>query len=166
DAGKGPEEAVADQSGSSWDNAITELSAALQWAQANKDGGLWDADQPLQLYVAGGEYKPGIHPSTNSPVTNEHATFLMVKNVQLYGGFPPSGNPTMADRDWKTHTTTLKGVMPNGNPVYHAVVSAGDVGKALIDGFTITGADAKGSVIIPVNGEDILSMRGGGMVNN
>ncbi|MFB2120622.1 MBG domain-containing protein [Parapedobacter sp. 2B3] len=165
DAGKGPEEAVSDQSGSSWANAIPELSAALQWAQANKNGGLWDAGQPLQLYVAEGEYRPGIHPTTNSPVTNEHATFLMVKDVQLYGGFPQSGDPTMDDRDWKTHTTTLKGVMPNGNPVYHAVVSAGDVGRALMDGFTITGAHAKSVGSITVNEETIDGLSGGGMIN-
>jgi len=142
--------------GSSWGNPAS-LATALQWAQANRGSNpvLWDANNPLKIYVAVGTYKPSVNPSTNGTVTGRNATFLMVKNVQLYGGFAGTEN-SLADRDLSitANVSILSGDIDNnddpdgtiqGDNAYHVVLSAGDVGKALLDGFTITGGNANGS---------------------
>ncbi|MFD1631534.1 choice-of-anchor Q domain-containing protein [Pseudopedobacter beijingensis] len=152
--------------GSSWSNA-TDLAIALQWAQTNKDNNLWNNNNPLKIYVAKGEYRPSIHPGTNNTAQGKYATFLMVKNVQLYGGFPNSGEPTIENRDWEIHKTILKGRTPNGSEAFHVIVSAGDVGTALVDGFTVTGGNANGSSAqeITVNDKKISAINGGGILN-
>src|SRR5690606_25931161 len=62
--------------GSSWANATSRMQEAI------------DLDGVSQVWVAAGQYavaKGGL---------------VMKNNVAIYGGFPDSGNPTMADRQW------------------------------------------------------------------
>src|SRR5690606_5077455 len=102
----------------------------------------WDAGNPLKIYVATGTYKPwykiAAEDEGGNPTTDRDNAFLLVPDVQLYGGFPKGGGD-IADRDWKTNITTLSGDIDGGNNAYHVVVSVGEVGTALLDGFTISG---------------------------
>src|SRR5690606_36200137 len=54
--------ATGNKSGNSWENAIPELADALRWAREqcgeNGSGAAWDAEHPLQTWVAAGTYKP------------------------------------------------------------------------------------------------------------
>ncbi len=147
----------ATDNGSSWSNPAN-LAKALQWAQANKDNNLWDASNPLKIYVAKGQYIPEINPETNSP-SAYFASFLMVRDVKIYGGFPDSGQPTIAGRDWEVNETILKG---NDNG-YSLVISAGFVGTALLDGFTIKNGKANGYLYRYINGAYIFGLFGGGI---
>ncbi|MFD1631135.1 T9SS type A sorting domain-containing protein [Pseudopedobacter beijingensis] len=160
--------------GSDWSNA-TSLAIALKWAQHNEGSLLWDAANPLKIYVAKGVYKPSVNPTSNTEdLGNPDVTFLLVKDVQVYGGFPDNGNPTFSDRNWATNETILSGdLLGNDGPnftndednVYHVVVSVDDVGTALLDGFTITGGKEETIGSILVNGKSVYRNAGGGIYN-
>ena len=82
------DDAIGNNDGTSWDNAFTNLQYAL-----------WMADQcNLDVWVAEGNYVP-------SPLDH----FRMPKNVQIFGGFPNSGNPGLTDRNWNTYISALSG---------------------------------------------------------
>ncbi|PPL00412.1 MBG domain-containing protein [Parapedobacter indicus] len=136
------------RSGDSWPNAINELSDALQWAKGN-----WNAatDGTLQIWVAEGKYTPTSNPSDRA------ATFPLQSGVEIYGGFPNSGTPTMDERNWDTYKTILSGDIGNddaeeiitdpatqiiGNNSYHVVTGLATLNTAILDGFTITAGNA------------------------
>ncbi|MFD1629850.1 beta strand repeat-containing protein [Pseudopedobacter beijingensis] len=163
--------------GSSWTNALGELSEALQWAQANKSANLWDASNPLKIYVAKGTYTPSINPVDNTPVSagnQRDAAFLLVKDVQLYGGFAGT-EATLAARDLSLSANASilsgdfngddAGFTNNGENAYHVVISAGAVGTAELNGFTLTGGNANSSGNITVNSQSIYQNSGGGIYN-
>ncbi|MEO1262029.1 MAG: T9SS type A sorting domain-containing protein [Bacteroidota bacterium] len=82
------DDASGNNDGTSWDDAFTDLQNAL-----------WIAGQcDIEIWVAEGTYLPTIR--------NQ---FRMPKNAQVLGGFPNTGNPGLADRDWDTFKTTLSG---------------------------------------------------------
>ncbi|PPK99901.1 MBG domain-containing protein [Parapedobacter indicus] len=147
------------QDGSSWANAVPELADALKWAAINKAE--W-AGQPLKLYVAEGTYKPLYSPEDGAGFAGDgrNNAFLLIEDVQLYGGFSATGNPTLNDRDWVANETIL-----DGDNSYHVVVSAGEAGTARLDGFTIIGGNANGesSHFITINGRGVAPVSGGGI---
>src|SRR5690554_6201256 len=177
------------ESGSSWANALPELADALKYAKEQDN---YTPGNPLKIYVAKGTYKPlysaeDINFGIPSGLYN---TFLIVKNVQLFGGFDPANGITDLSQDrllpYATgigEGTILSGdvngddiisgsgstlsISNNGDNNYHIVVSAGDVGAALLDGFTITGGNTKNTLdFITINGINFNSSRGGGMYLN
>lgn len=100
--------------GSSWATASNDLQLIID----NAIGG-------DQVWVKQGNYQRGIGSS-----------FLLNKNVSLYGGFPNVANPTFEDRNPNLYETILKGnqsrvleVLGNSNPISSST---------FIDGFTIT----------------------------
>jgi len=171
--------------GNSWTNAVPELADALLWASSLQDTA-WETT-PLQIWVAGGIYTPKYSPEDGVNFGTDQGrenAFLMVANVQLYGGF--AGNETsLADRDLSitTNTTVLSGdingndalISPTpiaGNPytqtsiadnTYHVVMGAGNVGEGIIDGFTITGGNSNGSNNYYINGYYFIKSSGGGI---
>ena len=70
--------------GDSWATAYTELQTAIGDAASSGE----------DVWVAAGTYVVA------SPVS-------MASNVNVYGGFPASGNPGFGDRDPDSHITTL-----------------------------------------------------------
>jgi len=145
--------AAGNGSGSSWEHAIPELADALKWAHDNQ--GLWDGENPLQIWVAEGTYKPR-YAIDDSPDAAYKFTFRLVPDVEIYGGF--AGNEkAFSDRsDWESHPTILSGVLDEPyqevigslglvefTNIAHVVTGLGELGKARLDGFTITGGDAK-----------------------
>src|SRR5690606_640610 len=79
--------------GNSWENAIPELADALKWAREKYDADPanpgWTEGAPLKIYVAKGVYKP-LYNAADGQYTTDGSrdnAFVMVKNVQLYGGF-------------------------------------------------------------------------------
>ncbi|MCB0854751.1 MAG: hypothetical protein KDD63_21160, partial [Bacteroidetes bacterium] len=114
--------------GTSWTNAYTNLSVAIQTAQAGD-----------QIWVAAGTYLPG---DTLS------ATFSINKNLEIYGGF--AGTETiLSQRDDSTNLTILSGDI-NGDDIPEDLIkNKGDNARTIItfqatitnatilDGFTI-----------------------------
>jgi surface protein len=164
--------ATGDGSGSSWENAAPELADALVWAQNNKAN---FTTTPLQIWVAKGTYKPMYSPEDGANFGTDQTrdnTFLLVNNVELYGGF--AGTETvLTDRDLSltANKTTLSGdlatVDDNTDNTYHVVVSAGEVGSAKLDGFNLIEGNANDDSFgsITVNTKTIARYYGGGMFN-
>ena len=167
--------------GGSWANAVTELADALVWAKENYDNA-W-ATTPLKIYVAKGTYKPlyspedGVKFGTNQSRDN---SFLMVNNVQVYGGFDPgNGIDDLTDTRILPSTgstgTILTGDVNDDDESdftnisensIRVIVSSGDVGKALLNGFTITGANGENNNDITVNGNPVYQCSGAGVYNS
>src|SRR5690606_13972925 len=51
----------------------------------------------------------------------------------------------------------------NGDNASHVVIASGDLGEAVLDGFTISGGAAKGGGTIVVNGRTLQQAYGGGL---
>ncbi|MCC5942505.1 MAG: BspA family leucine-rich repeat surface protein [Balneolaceae bacterium] len=164
------------QTGDSWANALPELADALKWAHENKDEAdkPWDDENPLQIWVASGTYKPMYHVSTMSgdDPLDLNNTFLMVIDTQIYGGFEGSES-ALEERNYAIHQTILSGDLDDDGEssegdAYHVVVSAGDVGTARLDGVIITigGNSAAPNSSLTVNGQTVNRRNGGGLVIN
>ena len=136
--------APAGGNGSSWANAMNSLGDALFEAEMKPS--------VTEIWVAQGTYYPtdpfpDVIISGRAP-DNRDNTFPLLKNVKIYGGFPNTGNPGMADRIAPSlrnlsQSSVLSGdINKDGTWAGNAlqVVSAiGDVGNAVLDGFVITG---------------------------
>ena len=139
--------------GATWDTAFTNLQDALTVARnAAADGN--PSNDVAEIWVAGGVYKP------TTTTTNRTASFQLVNNVSLYGGF--SGVETkrsQRDSDPLSNDTILSGDLlgndtstPWDNPASftndnsYAVCSAdtGITAGTVFDGFTITGGSTTG----------------------
>lgn len=108
-------------SGISWANATDNLQAAI------------NAPGVYQVWVAAGTYQPA-----------SGISYQMKNDVAIYGGFPVTGMPVFADRNWVVHETILKGnmasVIKNIN-----LGSASIASTSILDGFTITNGYAAGA---------------------
>lgn len=156
--------------GDSWGNAIPELADALKWARENQNSGTWSANSPLQIWVAEGTYKPLYNAADGQYTENgdRDNAFVMVKNVQIYGGF--SGIETsLEERDWQNHPVTLSGNIGNENDPYdnsyHIVIAAGNLQQALLDGFTLTEGRGDGSIFGGPVVNNLEINNGGGAIN-
>jgi hypothetical protein len=157
--------------GASWANASADLQAMINAAGVE------------QVWVAGGIYKPQVHPNT-LPATrvNRDKAFLLKEHVKVYGGF--AGTETsLAQRNLSltANKSVLSGDFNGDDTVagsgatltmtnysenaFHIVICAGEMGTAVLDGFTITGGAADTTVNrnVAVNGKQISSQRGGGI---
>jgi len=116
-------------SGSSWDDALTDLQDALDVvAISGKD-----------IWVAAGMYHPSVMIGGSIP---PYRTFQMINGVAIYGGF--DGSETALDqRDVGNNETILSGAMPGYNCLrvfYHPDGTNLDA-SAVLDGFTVTAAE-------------------------
>lgn len=141
--------------GSSWANAIPQLADALLYAKQQNN---YTSANPLKIFVAKGTYKPMYNFATANNTSARDHSFLMIKNVMVYGGFDPANYITTLNDNRilppATGGSVLSGDIGVANDdtdnCYHVVVAANDVEIALLDGFTITqgNADGMGAVAI------------------
>ncbi len=136
--------------GSSWALASGDLQQMIY--SSNSDDAVW---------VAGGSYSPGAGQS-----------FSMKQGVEIYGGFPNTGDPSMADRNPALYEVLLNG---NGSRVFDNV---GLDNTSILDGFTITGGGGviNGAGMQNTNASPLINRCifrnntagdwGGGMYNN
>ena len=121
--------------GTSWTDAHKELRDAL--LHANNGDEIW---------VAEGSYKP-------TADEDRTKSFELKNGVALFGGFPATGTPGMADRDPEYFKTILTGDLLGNdgpNPTFetlkdnsHNVVRANHVDEtAVLDGFIVTAGQA------------------------
>lgn len=160
--------------GSSWANASDDLQLMINNSSA------YD-----MVWVAKGIYVPNRRANdVNNITVNDHDNaFLLKADVEVYGGFA-GVEQFLSQRDLtiKANKTTLSGDF-QGNDIltgkgkglsmqnmtdnaYHVVVSAGNVGTALLDGFTISGGNAVRfgfTEYITVNGVSVYTGNGGGV---
>jgi predicted outer membrane repeat protein len=125
--------------GSSWSLALQMVQKGLDNAAAKIAATTCSA---VELWVAAGTYTPTYSSDSTDPRT---ATFQLVANVALYGGF----NGTESDRpsrDITANVTTLSGDIgatgDNSDNSYHVVKGKGG---ATLDGFSVTGGNSDGT---------------------
>ena len=135
--------------GSSWSDALGELSEALSWASS------WDPanEGMLRVWVATGKYLPTTDPN------DRKATFQLVSGVHVYGGFSGKAGTegNLSTRDWVKNVTVLSGDIDRndreqvisdpvtqmvGENSYAVVTSSQTSPTAVLDGFTITAGSA------------------------
>ena len=138
--------------GSSWENAYTSLQDALAGTQY--------VVKPVDIYIAKGIYKPdqgaGITPG------DREATFNLINNISLYGGYAGLGNTDPNARDIELYETILSGDLNNddiNNPdtstlfyeqsrtdnSYRVITSRSIRNINTIDGLTIMSGNANDS---------------------
>ncbi|HEY1685796.1 MAG TPA: right-handed parallel beta-helix repeat-containing protein [Tepidisphaeraceae bacterium] len=136
--------AMGTDSGGSWADAFTTLTAALAVA-------IPGSGQVID--VAQGTYEP-------TTGTDRTATFQLLDNMSLYGGFAGDSTSNPGARNASLYPTILSGEI--GAPgisdnSYHVVTSSGVSASTVLDGFTITAGNADASH---------TNYRGGGIYNN
>ena len=123
--------ALGDNSGSSWDNAFTNLQSALSAA--------FDGDT---IKIADGTYKP-------TTTTNRTVSFLLKNRLGIYGGYAGAGAPNPDARDTTLYPTILSGEIgierSNSDNSYNVVVCKYLDGPVTLDGLTITRGHANNS---------------------
>ncbi|WP_454525422.1 T9SS type A sorting domain-containing protein [Dyadobacter jiangsuensis] len=158
--------------GSSWANASADLQAMINAAVTGE-----------AVYVAAGTYKPNSYPAGCSGCNSPHDYTFNMRDIKLYGGFPDTGDPGMADRDTSIYKTILSGDREGNDwwgvsqyPPYsfylfnyddnvrHVVTSVKET-DAFIDGVTIQSgnANATNSPGIMLEGEQVVATYGGGL---
>ena len=126
--------------GTSWTNAYTSLQSALDIAASGDS-----------IWVTAGTYKPSKDKDGIS-ATDTSATFMMLDNVFIYGGFA-GGEVKRTERNWKTNETILSGDL-GSDTSYHVIRG---VDNSHLDGFTITNGYANGTVNHNGSGSGMLN---------
>ncbi len=128
--------------------------ACTSWADAcSLQTALASAVATDEIWVKAGTYRP-------TGTTDRAISFQLKNGVAVYGGF--AGTETArAQRDWLANLTILSGdigVLGNtGDNSYHVVYGTALDATTILDGFTITSGNAKGTIS--------LTSFGGGMLN-
>jgi len=141
--------------GTSWATAFKTLQEALQLS----------CPSVTQIWAAKGTYYPSLGVDVNQDgTTAREVTFQLFEGVKLYGGFSGNGTETMlSQRNVAANVTTLSGDIgdaDNSDNAYHVVYTTGVTAATVLDGFTITAANAN----IPF-GLGSYNLSGGGMLN-
>ncbi len=141
--------------GLNWNDAFTDLNPALQAAPPGFG---------IQIYVAAGTYIP-VQPAGATATCDERDESFILKNgVELLGGFPNTGTPTLAMRDPVANPTILSGDLlgdtPDGtfaNTIDNSfnVVVASPIGTptdatAILDGFIVEKGNADNILALPL----------------
>jgi hypothetical protein len=117
--------------GEDWDNAFTDLQAALGKPECT------------EIWVAQGTYKP-------TSDTNMSISFTLRDHLALYGGFA-GYETTLAERKLSAHPTILSGDLGESGGYnwnsQHVVFAPSISEGARLDGFTITGGLANSSIL-------------------
>ncbi|WP_236978598.1 right-handed parallel beta-helix repeat-containing protein, partial [Membranihabitans maritimus] len=173
-----------DGAGNSWKNAVTELAIALQWAREQYDAdNNWLDNDSLQIYVAQGNYNPlyNAEDGNYDQNGNRDNAFVMVKNVQLYGGFDPGNGITdLTDNRILPTLNGTQGTILNGDlngddgpdfmnyndNAYHVMLAPTSADGFVVNGVTIRGGNGDGgSADMNVSGSTFIRQRGGGLYN-
>jgi len=155
--------------GSSWADAYRYLQDALADAS--------DSQEPMEIRVAQGVYRPdrsSIYPDGTGDRTT---SFCLLDSVAVKGGFAGAGGADPNARDVDRYETILSGDLGDNDVnvsdpcdllnepsrsdnSYHVITACGTEPNAVLDGFTITGGNAK-SIIPPP--QPTYSPHGAGM---
>src|SRR5690606_26822955 len=130
----------------------------LKYLHNNQSASNFNATIPVQVWVQKGTHVP-TH-QYGGGATRDRA-FVLVKDVQIFGGF--NGDETRLEQRKAGQNETI---LDGGKVSAHVVVSAGDVGAALLDGFTIMNGNAIHDGSFSINGQTIDHRYGGGILMN
>jgi photosystem II stability/assembly factor-like uncharacterized protein len=148
------DDATGANNGSSWADAFNDLQSALAIAEESD-----------QIWVAEGTYLPGSDPT---------ATFLIDKDLRLYGGFAgteaslaergdPAEHPSVLSGDLEGNDVPGNFVMNRDDNSSHVVSIAESANGTMLDGFTLSGGNGKPAT--PPASNDLSPERGGGITS-
>jgi hypothetical protein len=125
--------------GSSWADASGDIQEMINTVSSDGGGQVW---------VAAGIYKPNrilSNPTTATLTpTNRGNAFVLRANVQIYGGFDGDEN-VLSDRHGTASILSGNiGTAGDADNTYHVVVGSGNLGTAVLDGFTVRDGYADG----------------------
>lgn len=161
------------QSHLTWDDATSDLQAAID-DLANNGGG--------EIWVAGGTYQPTLHFSADPTIENQlgadpsnrYLTFVIKETVTVRGGFTGvesdiSERPE--DLFQENNTTVLSGDIgtpddPADNSYHVVIFPSGTSDQAVLDGFLITGGNANEGTNFNGRGGGIHARKGGYVINS
>lgn len=127
--------------GLTWATAFATLNTALQAVRDNPDPG-------NEIWVAAGTYYPDEQDNVGNDDREKY--FVLPPDVALYGGFPNTGNPSMAQRDYTLYPAILSGEIQQDNNATNNsihVLFLKNVGEnCTIDGFSIVKSRANGFI--------------------
>ncbi len=146
--------------GSSWDNAMGDLQAAIE--EAHKQYVQSGNVTQVQVWVKAGSYTPASWPNGLTGTRNKH--FSLRNGVKVIGGFAGSETTAVSTGG----TTILSGDLGNGVYAYHVFYHLGNAGgsgqklnaTAMLSNVTIQDGWAD------VAGQRHANGRGSGMYNN
>jgi len=151
--------------GLSWATAYDDLQSALDEAAAANSN-------ITEIWVADGTYRPSQQTDSGDP---RSATFQLVNNMRIFGGFAGNEKPgifDLDDRSFSINQTILSGDLNsddntggnNSENTYHVITASDTDTTTVLDGFVITagnadglGPHALGGGIYSVNGHYTLS---------
>jgi len=116
--------------GSSWDMAFFCLEDGLEEAKA-----VAGPDNPVEIRVAEGVYRPKTNLVGNVPADDRDKTFTLQDYVTLTGGWAGPGDPDA--RDPAVYETVLTGSLGGGVFAFHVVSAKEQQEGVVLDGFTI-----------------------------
>ncbi|MEJ2720182.1 MAG: choice-of-anchor Q domain-containing protein [bacterium] len=135
--------------GTTWASAFTTLNEALASA----------CPGVTEIWVTMGTYKP-------TTGANRAATFWLRNGLAVYGGF--RGDETsLSERDVGGRVTVLSGDIGTAggdDNSYHVITTTGTDATAVIDGFTVTGGDNRGTAF--AKGAGLFNENGNATVRN
>ncbi len=151
--------------GSSWAKAATNLADALKEAKTNTD--------VKEIWVAKGTYKPiynaaDIYLNSICHITDRDASFVLVPDVKLYGGFA-GGETSLSHRNITINPVSLSGDIGIANDTidntYHVAIGANNLGNCLVDGVIVEYGKCASNIISSktVNTRSITRRFGGGI---
>ncbi|MHC5061184.1 MAG: BACON domain-containing protein [Planctomycetota bacterium] len=152
------------QNGTSWGDAFVHLQDALALAGAD----------PCEIWVAEGTYAPDTIALVPEGSGDRSATFQLISDVQIYGGFPTGGS-LWGGRDPNAYKTTLTGdlntddvpgFINNDDNSYHVVTANGSSNTAILDGFIVTAGNANALSGDNSYGGGIYNVSGSAAVTN
>lgn len=149
--------------GSSWQNGMSDLQAALDYFRNNpcREG-------KGEIWVQGGYSYTPVRQAVGLDIAGQEHSFLLTENADVYGGFKGdatsgsglvseqflddrirydlNGNGIVEDFEFK-YETLLDGTVGVGQHAYHVLSYMPDkkTEDVVLDGFSITGGDASGT---------------------
>ena len=159
--------------GLKWSTAFKNLQVAIDLAEKGDE-----------IWIAAGTYHPtkkiadvyGYGWNMTTPTGDRHRSFLIKKDIEIYGGFPAAASDatSMSSRNWKYNQTILSGDFngddgdnfENMTENAHHVIILFDASPAMvIDGLFITGgcADDISSTFVDGNVYYASGQNGGGI---
>jgi hypothetical protein len=156
---------VGNGNGSSWTNASSNLQDIINLA-----------DSGDMIWVAAGKYLPNAFPNTCiNCVDSQNFAFSLKNGVKIYGGFKGT-EQNLNQRDFIHNLTFLGGDLrendrepdnifdvARSDNTFHVLISVSNDSSTLLDGFIISGGNAKVKDTITVEGQKIYSHYGGGI---
>ena len=148
--------------GSSWDDAYTDLQAALDVAAEN-----------AEIRIAAGTYTPTAAPD-GSTDDNRDKAFHFNKNLVLKGSYNTVTEtqnfttPSILSGDFNGDDTVSNNgsITKNTENAYHVLITVGLTSEAVIEGFLITGGHANGNgAFLSYSGQKLYNDSGAGMYN-